>query len=63
VSRANDALTSLSHGAGCGCKLPADALLPIVNDADDFAEDRAAQVPSPVVGRVVAGEPGTIVRS
>ena len=24
------ALTSLSHGAGCGCKLPASALLPIV---------------------------------
>jgi selenide,water dikinase len=24
------ALTSLSHGAGCGCKLPAAALLPIV---------------------------------
>ena len=31
-------LTSLSHGAGCGCKLPASALLPIVRDlpeADD----------------------------
>ena len=31
-------LTSLSHGAGCGCKLPAAALLPIVRDlpaADD----------------------------
>ena len=25
-------LTSLSHGAGCGCKLPAAALLPIVRD-------------------------------
>ena len=24
------ALTSLSHGAGCGCKLPAAALRPIV---------------------------------
>jgi selenide,water dikinase len=23
-------LTALSHGAGCGCKLPADALHPIV---------------------------------
>ena len=23
-------LTSLSHGAGCGCKLPAAALHPIV---------------------------------
>jgi len=31
-------LTSLSHGAGCGCKLPAAALMPIVRDlpaADD----------------------------
>ena len=28
----NVALTSLSHGAGCGCKLPAAALLPIVRD-------------------------------
>ena len=31
-------LTSLSHGGGCGCKLPAAALLPIVRDlpaADD----------------------------
>jgi selenide,water dikinase len=26
------ALTSLSHGAGCGCKLPAAAVLPIVRD-------------------------------
>ena len=25
-------LTSLSHGAGCGCKLPAAELLPIVRD-------------------------------
>ena len=25
-------LTSLSHGAGCGCKLPADALHPLVAD-------------------------------
>jgi selenide,water dikinase len=25
-------LTSLSHGAGCGCKLPAAAVLPIVRD-------------------------------
>jgi selenide, water dikinase len=25
-------LTSLSHGAGCGCKLPAAALLPLVRD-------------------------------
>src|SRR3954449_98816 len=27
-------LTSLSHGAGCGCKLPAAALLPIVRGLD-----------------------------
>jgi selenide,water dikinase len=26
------ALTSLSHGAGCGCKLPAAAMLPLVRD-------------------------------
>jgi selenide,water dikinase len=35
---AGPALTSLSHGAGCGCKLPAAALLPIVGalaPADD----------------------------
>jgi selenide,water dikinase len=25
-------LTSLAHGAGCGCKLPVDALLPLVRD-------------------------------
>jgi selenide,water dikinase len=30
VAVAPVALTSLSHGAGCGCKLPAAALLPIV---------------------------------
>jgi selenide,water dikinase len=46
------ALTSLSHGAGCGCKLPAAALLPIVRDlprpddprllvASDTADDAA----------------------
>jgi selenide,water dikinase len=29
-TRTDHALTSLSHGAGCGCKLPAAALLPIV---------------------------------
>jgi selenide,water dikinase len=36
--QAAPALTSLSHGAGCGCKLPAAALLPIVGalaPADD----------------------------
>jgi selenide,water dikinase len=30
ATRPEIALTSLSHGAGCGCKIPAAALLPIV---------------------------------
>src|SRR5688572_20004428 len=30
VGVATIALTSLSHGAGCGCKLPAEALHPLV---------------------------------
>ncbi|HEX4364330.1 MAG TPA: selenide, water dikinase SelD [Solirubrobacteraceae bacterium] len=34
------ALTSLSHGAGCGCKLPAAALLPIVRGLPVFEEPR-----------------------
>jgi selenide,water dikinase len=34
------ALTSLSHGAGCGCKLPAAALLPIVRDLPRSADER-----------------------
>ena len=34
------ALTSLSHGAGCGCKLPAAALLPIVRGLPTVAEPR-----------------------
>ena len=34
------ALTSLSHGAGCGCKLPAAALLPIVRGLPEVAEAR-----------------------
>lgn len=34
------ALTSLSHGAGCGCKLPAAALLPIVRGLPAFEEPR-----------------------
>ena len=34
------ALTSLSHGAGCGCKLPAAALLPIVRGLPAFDEPR-----------------------
>ncbi len=40
MSTATDALTSLSHGAGCGCKLPADALLPIVRGLGAVADDR-----------------------
>src|SRR3954462_9728195 len=38
------ALTSLSHGAGCGCKLPAAALRPIV-----------AELPRPLDPRVLVG--------
>jgi len=34
------ALTSLAHGAGCGCKLPAAALLPIVRDLPQRADER-----------------------
>ncbi|HEV2786063.1 MAG TPA: selenide, water dikinase SelD [Solirubrobacteraceae bacterium] len=34
------ALTSLAHGAGCGCKLPAAALLPIVRGLPAVAEPR-----------------------
>src|ERR1044071_9329232 len=34
------ALTSLAHGAGCGCKLPAAALLPIVRGLPAFADER-----------------------
>ncbi|HUR83962.1 MAG TPA: selenide, water dikinase SelD [Solirubrobacteraceae bacterium] len=34
------ALTSLSHGAGCGCKLPAAALLPIVQGLPAVVEPR-----------------------
>ena len=37
-------LTSLAHGAGCGCKLPAAALLPIVGD-----------LPRPRDGRLLVG--------
>jgi selenide,water dikinase len=33
-------LTSLSHGAGCGCKLPAADLLPIVRDLPHSADPR-----------------------
>ncbi|MEA2371520.1 MAG: selenide, water dikinase [Solirubrobacteraceae bacterium] len=34
------ALTSLAHGAGCGCKLPAAALLPLVRDLPGIVDDR-----------------------
>ena len=37
---ATDALTSLSHGAGCGCKLPAAALLPIARELGAAADER-----------------------
>jgi selenide,water dikinase len=40
VSTATDALTSLSHGAGCGCKLPAAALLPIVRELGAATDER-----------------------
>jgi selenide, water dikinase len=33
-------LTSLAHGAGCGCKLPAAALLPIVRDLPRTTDER-----------------------
>jgi selenide,water dikinase len=35
-----DALTSLSHGAGCGCKLPAAALLPLVRNLAPVTDER-----------------------
>ncbi len=34
------ALTSLAHGAGCGCKLPAAALLPIVRGLGGLVDER-----------------------
>ena len=34
------ALTSLAHGAGCGCKLPAAALLPIVRGLPAVNDER-----------------------
>src|SRR5690242_7583351 len=43
-------LTSLSHGAGCGCKLPASALLPIVRDLP------AATAPELLVGSATADD-------
>jgi selenide,water dikinase len=44
------ALTSLSHGAGCGCKLPAAALLPIVRGLP------AAAAPELLVGSATADD-------
>jgi selenide, water dikinase len=44
------ALTSLSHGAGCGCKLPAAALLPIVRGLP------AATAPELLVGSATADD-------
>jgi selenide,water dikinase len=44
------ALTSLSHGAGCGCKLPAAALLPIVRDLP------VATAPELLVGSATADD-------
>jgi selenide,water dikinase len=44
------ALTSLSHGAGCGCKLPAAALLPIVRDLP------ATTAPALLVGSATADD-------
>jgi selenide, water dikinase len=43
-------LTSLSHGAGCGCKLPAAALLPIVRDLP------SAVAPELLVGSATADD-------
>lgn len=40
MSTATAALTSLSHGAGCGCKLPAAALLPIIRSLGHVADER-----------------------
>jgi len=44
------ALTSLSHGAGCGCKLPAAALLPIVRELP------ASSAPELLVGSATADD-------
>src|SRR6478672_13597177 len=43
-------LTSLSHGAGCGCKLPAAAVLPIVRGLP------AATAPELLVGSATADD-------
>lgn len=40
MATATDALTSLSHGAGCGCKLPAAALLPVVRELAASTDER-----------------------
>jgi selenide,water dikinase len=40
MSTAAVALTSLAHGAGCGCKLPAASLLEIVRDLPEATDER-----------------------
>jgi len=45
-------LTSLSHGAGCGCKLPAAALVPIVGGLPAQAD------PNVLVGHATADDAG-----
>jgi selenide, water dikinase len=40
VSATAPPLTSLAHGAGCGCKLPAGSLLPIVRDLVVGSDER-----------------------
>jgi selenide,water dikinase len=48
------ALTSLSHGAGCGCKLPAAALHPILRDLPHPADPRV------LVGSATADDAGVV---
>jgi hypothetical protein len=51
-------LSSLSHGAGCGYDFGRIAAANALSDVVDPA--RAGEVPGPVVGRLVAGDPGAI---
>ena len=48
-------LTSLSHGAGCGCKLPAAAIGPIVRDLPRSADPRL------LVGSETADDAGVVL--
>jgi selenide,water dikinase len=48
------ALTSLAHGAGCGCKLPAAALLPIVRGLPAVVDPRV------LVGSNTADDAGVL---